>query len=195
MNGMVGPNLSRLDSSDVHVGRLTDAQVIPYFPLVHWVVRQLGFKPEYRHRQSGLEYDDGFQAGCIGLLRALKKYNPKKPWREGKECSFKSYAAQCIRWEIMDELDRAQWMRPRTEIDPQIVFGWDEFTHHGQKMDIDVMSSLRRARLTEQEDLVLEMSCVHGIHIDHIGRLMGLKKSKVYALLREAKGKITEALH
>jgi len=174
--------------------KITDAKVIPYFKLIHWVIRQLGFRPGHRY-QTGLDYDDAFQAGCVGLLRGFKKYNPKKPWREGTKSSFTSYASQCIRWEVFEELERNQWMRPHSERDPEISLGWDEFHHSGVKMDIDARGALERARLTDREDLVLEMHCVHNIQQVHIARMLGLSAPRVSTILKETREKISEAMY
>ena len=176
-------------------GLPVDSQrVKEYFPLIHWVARKMGFRPGFHH-QSGIDYDDAFQAGCVGLLRAFKKYNPKKPWREGKKANFGSYAAQCARWEMLEELDRYQWMRPLSMSDPEIAFGWSEIKHEGVKMDIDATEALKKVDLTEREDLVMEMHCCHGIQQAHIARLLGVSKPNVSLTLRSAKEKIAEAMH
>jgi len=174
--------------------KLDDAKVVAYFRLIHWVIRQIGFRPGRRYA-TGLDYDDAFQAWCVGLLRSFKKYNPKKPWREGKKSSFKSYAAQCIRWEVLEELERNQWMRPHSERDPEISLGWDELHHAGVKMDIDACAALERVVLTEREDVVLEMHCVHNIQQAHIARMLNLSKPMISTILRTAREKIAEAMY
>jgi len=171
-----------------------DRKVASYFKLIHWAIRQLGFKPGRRYA-TGLDYDDAFQAGCVGLLRAFKKYNPKKPWRNGVKSSFKSYATQCIRWEVFDELERNQWMRPHSEKDPEICLGWSELNHRGVKMDIDACAALERVHLTETEDLVLEMQCAHNIKQIHIARMLKMSEAAVSLTLSAAKEKISAAMY
>jgi RNA polymerase sigma factor for flagellar operon FliA len=56
---------------------------------------------------SHVNVDDLYSAGLVGLLNAVRRYNP----RSG--CSFESYARVRIRGAIFDELRRLDWV-PRS---------------------------------------------------------------------------------
>lgn len=69
-----------------------ELKIIPenYISLVWKVVREIKNKPSF------LEYDDLFQIGFMGLLRAIKNYNDAKG-------PFIPYAKRIIKFAIKDE--------------------------------------------------------------------------------------------
>jgi RNA polymerase sigma factor for flagellar operon FliA len=79
-----------------------NALVQRYLPLVSAVVNRLAMTlPEH------VDHDDLYSVGLIGLLQALRNYNPT--------CgtSFETYARVRIRGAMLDELRRMDWV-PRT---------------------------------------------------------------------------------
>ena len=56
---------------------------------------------------SHVNADDLYSAGLVGLLNAIRRYNPKSG------CSFESYARVRIRGAVFDELRRLDWV-PRS---------------------------------------------------------------------------------
>jgi RNA polymerase sigma factor for flagellar operon FliA len=73
-----------------------------HLPLVRTVVGRLAMT-----LPSHVNVDDLYSAGLVGLLNAVRRYNP----RSG--CSFESYARVRIRGAIFDELRRLDWV-PRS---------------------------------------------------------------------------------
>ncbi|MBA3260737.1 MAG: sigma-70 family RNA polymerase sigma factor, partial [Gemmatimonadales bacterium] len=63
-----------------------------YIGLVHHTAMQL------RGRSTDLKVTDLLGAGSLGLLRALERFEP------GRGSAFSTYAVQCIRGAILDEL-------------------------------------------------------------------------------------------
>lgn len=63
-----------------------DALVRDNLPLVHYALR--------RFRDRGAEYDDLFQWGCVGLIKAIDRFDPKY------EVKFSTYAVPLILGEI-----------------------------------------------------------------------------------------------
>ena len=49
-------------------------------------------------RVTGVPYDDLFQEGCIGLLRAIREY------KEGSTTKFSSFAGMHIQWAITSSI-------------------------------------------------------------------------------------------
>ena len=73
-----------------------------HLPLVRTVVGRLAMT-----LPSHVNVDDLYSAGLVGLLNAVRRYNPKTG------CSFESYARVRIRGAIFDELRRLDWV-PRS---------------------------------------------------------------------------------
>jgi len=73
-----------------------------HLPLVRTVVGRLAMT-----LPSHVNADDLYSAGLVGLLNAVRRYNPKSG------CSFESYARVRIRGAIFDELRRLDWV-PRS---------------------------------------------------------------------------------
>lgn len=85
--------------ADTHV---ENALVEQYLPLVRSVVGRLAMTlPDY------VDQDDLHSAGLVGLLQALRNYNP------ACNTPFESYARVRIRGAMLDELRRMDWV-PRT---------------------------------------------------------------------------------
>jgi RNA polymerase sigma factor for flagellar operon FliA len=79
-----------------------NALVQKYLPLVSAVVNRLAMTlPEH------VDHDDLYSVGLVGLLQALRNYNP------ACGTSFETYARVRIRGAMLDELRRMDWV-PRT---------------------------------------------------------------------------------
>jgi RNA polymerase sigma factor for flagellar operon FliA len=88
-----------------HTGNDTDTEnalVQKYMPLVSTVMGRLAMTlPEH------VSQDDLFSAGLVGLLQALRNFDP------GCNTSFETYARVRVRGAMLDELRRMDWV-PRT---------------------------------------------------------------------------------
>jgi RNA polymerase sigma factor for flagellar operon FliA len=79
-----------------------DAQLKQYLPMVKRLAHHLlGKLP------ANVEFDDMFQAGMIGLMDAIGRYE------EGLGTQFETYANQRIRGSMLDELRNNDWL-PRS---------------------------------------------------------------------------------
>ena len=79
-----------------------NALIQKYLPLVSAVVSRLAMTlPEH------VDHDDLYSVGLIGLLQALRNYNP------ACGTSFETYARVRVRGAMLDELRRMDWV-PRT---------------------------------------------------------------------------------
>ncbi|MNW34008.1 RNA polymerase sigma-B factor [compost metagenome] len=74
----------------------TESAIACYFNLVHYVLKRFG--PIMAAQR--LDYDDLYQVGCIGLLRAVRTY------KEDAGRSFKTHAIRLIDHDICSYLDR-----------------------------------------------------------------------------------------
>lgn len=79
---------------------LRNLLVEQYTPLVHKIVRTFNHK-----RPNVLDYDDLFQAGRIGLLDAIEKFDPNN----SKGAQFQTYATFRIKGAILDEINSMDW--------------------------------------------------------------------------------------
>jgi len=79
-----------------------NALVQQYLPLVRSTLGRLAMTlPDH------VDHDDLNSAGLVGLLQALRNYDP------ASGCSFESYARLRVRGSMLDELRRMDWV-PRT---------------------------------------------------------------------------------
>jgi RNA polymerase sigma factor for flagellar operon FliA len=95
----------RLDSSPSYsVGDIADRKnwVVRYAPLVKRIARYM-----MARLPASVEFDDVLQAGMLGLLDAVSRYE------ETQGALFETYATQRIRGAIVDELRRGDWL-PRS---------------------------------------------------------------------------------
>lgn len=68
--------------------------LVRHKPLVRGIARELYL--------VGGDHDDLLQEGMLGLLRAVRTYDP------GRDASFRSYAATCVRRQMYDAILTAQ---------------------------------------------------------------------------------------
>lgn len=71
-----------------------------YTPLVHRIAGTFAYK-----KPSVLDYDDLVQAGSVGLLDAIEKFNPDNE----KKAQFQTYATFRVRGAILDEINSLDW--------------------------------------------------------------------------------------
>ena len=83
-------------------GKTREELVLEYAPLVKQIANRLGARlPDHLSR------DDLVQAGMIGLLDAIEKYDP------ARETQFRTYAEFRIRGAMLDDLRACDWI-PRS---------------------------------------------------------------------------------
>lgn len=83
-------------------GQLRDRLLINYSPLVKYVTGRVG------GRMTGTVDQQDFMAwGIVGLLDAIETFDP------GRGAKFESYAISKIRWAILDEFRKEDWVPRR----------------------------------------------------------------------------------
>ena len=81
---------------------LRDRLLVNYSPLVKYVAGRVG------GRMTGAIDQEDFMAwGILGLLNAIQTYDP------GRGAKFESYAISKIRWAILDEFRKEDWVPRR----------------------------------------------------------------------------------
>ena len=73
---------------------ISNEQFLQYNAMLHKIVNK------YKNNTYGMEFDDLFQVGSLGIMRAYETY------KEGEGVSFDNYVYRCITWAIMNELRR-----------------------------------------------------------------------------------------
>lgn len=71
-----------------------------YAPLVHKIAAGFAYK-----KPSVLDYDDLVQAGTMGLLDAIEKFDPNNE----RKAQFQTYATFRVRGAILDEINSMDW--------------------------------------------------------------------------------------
>lgn len=86
-------------ASDPWAGLTRDEIILKYAPLVKYVVGRISMK-----LPSSVDLDDLFQAGILGLIDAVSKFDPERGYK------FQTYAEFRIRGAILDELRAMDWV-------------------------------------------------------------------------------------
>ncbi|HEX2729892.1 MAG TPA: FliA/WhiG family RNA polymerase sigma factor [Rubrobacteraceae bacterium] len=87
---------------DREADQLRDRLLVNYSPLVKYVAGRVG------GRMTGTVDQQDFLAwGILGLLSAIRTYDP------GRGAKFESYAMSKIRWSILDEFRKEDWVPRR----------------------------------------------------------------------------------
>ena len=176
-----------------------------YTPLIKKVVKSLGFY-QNRHDHEGLEADDAFQAGSLGLWFASMGHDETK-------ATFISHAYNCIRWEILDEMRRTGWSRGRVSI----PVNYEDFRDYQAHADVEA-EAIAGDLLDKIDDVVIRMDLGRrtvfqglmrhqgrldgkrnhdktpdgskGVPYQHISDALGVSKSRVYQLRSDIRSKL-----
>jgi len=128
-----------------------------YLPLVKTVVGRVAM-----NLPTQISMDDLHSAGLVGLLQAVRRFNP--------ECgaSFETFARVRIRGAVLDELRRMDWApRPVHERAKQIQHAIGDLEQHmGRLPDESEVASALRISLDEYRRWLDEVRPVTWIHLD-----------------------------
>lgn len=83
---------------------MTGKDFLKYEPMLYKIVNK------YRNNAYGMEFDDLFQVGSLGIMRAYETY------KEGEGVTFDNYVYRCITWSIMNELRRYKRVKEQYNI-------------------------------------------------------------------------------
>ena len=90
------------DYRSIADSRTKDEIIIEYAPLIRYIAQKIASR-----LPSNIELDDLISCGVIGLMDAIKKFDP------GRDNKFKTYAEFRIRGAMYDELRAQDWV-PRS---------------------------------------------------------------------------------
>jgi RNA polymerase sigma factor FliA len=140
-------------------GRTENALVEQYLPLVRSVLGRLAMSlPEH------VDHDDLNSAGLVGLLQALRNYDP------ASGTSFETYARLRIRGAMLDELRRMDWV-PRTVHEKsrriQVAMAQLEQRYGRIPTDVEVAREMKLS-LAQYDDLLAEIRPATFVCLDAI---------------------------
>jgi RNA polymerase sigma factor for flagellar operon FliA len=115
-----------------------DRLVVNYSPLVKYAAGRV-----YARGPGLMRHEDLYSWGIVGLLDAIETYDP------GRNTKFESYAISKIRWAILDELRREDWVPRRVRMRAQEV----------ERVNARLSQSLRRPPYEEEvaEELGIDL--------------------------------------
>jgi RNA polymerase sigma factor (sigma-70 family) len=141
-----------------------------HLPLVEAIAR--------RHARGGEPLDDLVQAGCIGLIKAVDRFDP------ARGTALRPFASAMIDGEIRHHLrDRRRRASREAPEAPEHADGPDESHEHAEARDL-----LARGWhvLAPRERRLLELRYVDDLTQAEIARRVGLSQAQVSRLLRAA---------
>jgi RNA polymerase sigma factor (sigma-70 family) len=154
-----------------------DKLIIGNLPLISFILDRLNVP-------VGLK-DDCFQQACIGMMRAVEKYNPE----HSSGSVFSSYAFWWIRQAIQSVMQkRMKQITHEKEMDDELTV---ETEHHFPDEEIDVKRLLRCVNRRERLALT---NISEGRHLSELGDELGVCKERVRQIKEEALEKLRERM-
>ena len=159
-----------------------DLMILANLPLVHSIARRI-------KRPGGMEYDDLYQEGCIGLIRAVDRYDASLGY------AFSTYAHPWVYRACMAAVDEHAAAQGDT-LNTEPIADDDPATEATVLVDADRLVALL-PQLPEREHVAVVLR--YGLDggepatLDAIGRLLGITRQSTHALLRRALGRLRSA--
>jgi RNA polymerase sigma factor for flagellar operon FliA len=165
--------------------RLRDRLIVNYSPLVKYVTGRMpaGIR-------GVVETEELMSWGRMGLLSAIETFDP------GRETKFESYAISKVRWAMLDEFRKQDWVPRRVRAQIQ----------EAERAASRLAQSLRRAptelemagemnlSLEEYRSFVATFYFYEGLTLREIGRALGLSEGRISQILRQALMKLRAKL-
>lgn len=98
----------RREEIERRAGQMRDRLVVNYSPLVKYVASRIGARAI-----GSVDHEDMISWGVLGLLDAIETFRPDRG------AKFESYAISKIRWAILDELRKEDWVPRRVRLRAQ----------------------------------------------------------------------------
>ena len=159
-----------------------EAMIVANLPLVHHIARRI-------KRPAGLPYEDLVQEGCIGLIKAVDRFDPNLGYTLSTYAHSWIYRA-CIA--AIDEHAAAQGDTLPSELQAD-----DDVETEAQVLvDADRLVALL-PQLPEREHVAVVLR--YGLDggepatLEAIGRVLGITRQSAHALLRRALGRLRAA--
>lgn len=119
------------------------------------------------------DYEDVFQEGCIGLLKAIRSYKPDK------EIKFSTYAGKCITNEILMYLRRHGSKACFIFLETPVV-------EHGDDNYLTLKDMIQAKETTESMVMARELERFYDVFVEKLSEKKGYmdeRERKVYKLL------------
>ncbi len=141
---------------------------------------------------ASIEYDDLYQSGCIGLLRAAELYDPSTG------VPFRVYASTRVKGAMLDSIRRNEWRNanhlPITEDVLDIPAPIEDVTRtieHGERARLVAESA---EGIADKSARVIDIYFWQEQKLAGVGREFGVRQSRSSQLLRTAKCEIEREL-
>ncbi|MDH4246941.1 MAG: FliA/WhiG family RNA polymerase sigma factor [Deltaproteobacteria bacterium] len=142
------------------LGKTREDVVLEYAPLVRQIANRLAAR-----LPDNLDREDLVQAGMIGLLDAMEKYDP------GREAQFRTYAEFRIKGAMLDDLRSVDWV-PRSvrENAYRIGHAHQELSATlGRAPDEEELARKLGLSLAEYQELLIKSRAVNMLSIQDLG--------------------------
>lgn len=146
-------------AQSAYAGKSREEVVLEYAPLVRQIANRLAAR-----LPDSLDRDDLIQAGMIGLLDAMEKYDSRR------EAQFRTYAEFRIRGAMLDDLRASDWV-PRSvrENAEKIGAAMHQLTQTlGRLPEEGEIAAKLGISLTEYHDLLLKSRAVPLLSIEDL---------------------------
>ncbi|MFL0196439.1 sigma-70 family RNA polymerase sigma factor [Clostridium sp. WILCCON 0269] len=163
-----------------------------HIPMVHKLVSE-----QYRHFKSKHSYDDMFQTGCLGLVKATRDFD------ESRGMKFSTYAYIKIKGELLNSIRSDKWCLGKNEEDrlkTKAPYSLDAFVNaadgNGTTFmelmidkeeileDLDLRTALNN--LPKNLKTVIRLKYFYGFSQQEIGRILNTNQSYVSRLESKA---------
>jgi RNA polymerase sporulation-specific sigma factor len=148
-----------------------------------------------KYHNCGIEYDDVFSAGSLGLVKAANTFDVSRGFK------FATYAARCINNEILMMLRKApkhnalSLTRHNDEQNDDCDFSCDYEIAYFEKYDkIDDLLSLKPAleQLEERDRKLIYLRYFRNMSQVEVGKIIGVEQSYISRLEKRALKKLKE---
>ena len=139
---------------------------------------------------SGIDLDDLIQAGTVGLLDALQRFDANAG------ASFSTFASQRIRGAMIDELRTRDWLPRSVRRNARAV---DQCVHRleqklGRPAEQREQLTAAIETLPEREKLLLALYYQEELNLKEIGAVLGVTESRVCQLHSQAVSRLRAKL-
>ena len=148
-------------AQQAYLGKSREDVVVEYAPLVRQIANRLAARlPE------NLDREDLIQAGMIGLLDAIEKYDSRR------EAQFRTYAEFRIKGAMLDDLRAGDWV-PRSvrENADRVGSAMKELTYSlGRVPDDNEVAAKLGMSLADYHQLLMKSRAINMLHIEDLQR-------------------------
>lgn len=155
---------------------------------------------------KGLGINEAKAVGCMGLVKAIKSYDPTK----GTE--FATHAVNTIRYEVLNALRfrvlpmeyecienmRETELRGKIVGDCKCLLSVDYFTNYidqvGDYQIVDRLHKIAERSLSDRYYQVYKMAYIDGMHPVEIAKEFNVSRGRIYGMLKKITFKLKERI-